>query len=71
MNKEEVVGLLDGCIKENVLEDTDVTFTTKQYVFIHCDKNTEIYFLNSSLQVNSEEATNLIAYSEIALITIT
>ena len=73
MRKEEITNLLEPCLKDDRLDDNErVTFITQfgLNILVIDDGDSEIYFLEESLQINQSDATSLIAYSQIAMITI-
>ena len=72
MKKEVVKGLLKARMEEESLDnDTTVTIITKQGLSITIcgDEDVQIYFDEESFQIN-DSITNLVAYSEIATITV-
>lgn len=70
MKREEIRNLLECYMLEDSFEGMYLQITTKQNLYINNAKETEIYFLDSSLQVNTEKQTDLIAYSQVATIAV-
>ena len=73
MRKEEITNLLEPYLKDDHLDNNErVIFITQSGLNIPVidDGESEIYFLEESLQINQSDLTSLIAYSQIAMITI-
>ena len=73
MRKEEITDLLEPCLKDNRLDNNErVTFIMQSGLSMPVidDGDSEIYFLEESLQINQSDLTSLIAYSQIVVITL-